>query len=69
MWAESLKMPKRVYCYHKRTFINWQGEARLILAQSAFERGFYSEATRHAKEALDFLGYQDSTLEAKVCSS
>lgn len=28
-----------------------QGQARLVLAQSAFERGLYSEATRHAKIA------------------
>ena len=40
---------------------------RLILAQSAFERGLYSEATRHAKEAHRIsLDIKIPTLEAKV---
>jgi len=51
-----------------------QGQARLVLAQSAFERGFYSQATQHAKEAqrisveiqTPILGAQAAFILAKI---
>ena len=68
MWAESTQNAQESLLLSQENLYQiGQGQARLILAQSAFERGLYSEATRHAKEAHRIsLDIKIPTLEAKV---
>ena len=52
MWLESTqKCKESLQLSRENLYQVGQGQARLVLAQSAFERGLYSEASRHAKEA------------------